>query len=358
MRYLALVDDPVAGGSTLEDLIAAGGGTDPSFETPDIWVPVSAAQVDPGLSNLDRNNEVRGTRAYAAPRSFASAPSMTFTSRVYPKINTPLLRDALSGAATPTGVAPAAISTTVVPLQSGLLRAKQGILVREGQADRLTGLVVEELAYNFPVDEEGSVDVTMQALYHDANPTGDVDDDLDTPDFGGYDETFMLRDVKAYVGPDAGTLIDCLAGFAFTWNNGLIDDFRSRFCAGRNIETTVLDGVRHKVWYPSYHKLGPQAVTGTLTFGDVRPDRELRRLLMHADKLVVEFTAGPITPATTPAADEMMRLTFYKTVLTGGGADPLARDGDQVSAYEFTAYLDETTGKDVEATFTGAAAVA
>lgn len=356
MRYVALVDDPVAGGSTLEDLIDAGSGTEPEWVAPSLFIPASAGQVDPGLSTLDRNDEVRGRRANTAPVSFASAPSATFTARAYPKLTTPLIRKALSGTPSTSGVAPAAIATTVGPIQSGDLMAFQYYLMREGQLDRVSGAVVDELSFNFPVDGEGTVDVTLAGLYHDVDVSGSVAG-LPAPTYPGFTETFMLRDVKAYLGEGAGTQIDCLAGFGWTWNNGLIDDFRSRFCAGKNVETTVLETVRHKLWYPNQHKIGPQTVTGRLDFGDVRPDRELRRILAHAEKLVVELSAGPITPATTPAADEMIRLTFYKTVLTGGGADPLTREGDQVSSYEFTAYLDETPNKDVEATFVAAAAI-
>jgi hypothetical protein len=356
MRWFGFTDDPVAGGSSLEDLIAEGAGPDPTWAAPDTFVPVSAAQVDPGLTNLDRNNEVRGRRANAAPISFASAPSETFTARAYPPLLRSIIPKALSGTPANTGVAPAAISSTVGPIQSGDLKAIQAYLVRENQLDRVSGAVVEEFALNFPTDEEGSVDVTLRGLYHDVDPTDTVAG-LPAADFTDFvGDTFMLRDVKAYLGAGAGVLIDCLAGFGLTWNNGLIDDMRSRFCAGKNIETTVIDAERHKLWYPDRHKLGPQSVTGRLDFGDVRPDRELRRILTHAEKLVVELTAGPI-PAAVPAADEMLRFTLYKQAPTGGGAEPLVREGDQVSSYEFTAYLDETTNKDVEATFVGAAAI-
>lgn len=356
MRWFGYTDDPEPGGSSFEDLIAAGAGPDPTWPAPDEFVPVSAAQAEPGLTTLDRNNEVRGRRANVAPISFASAPSETFTARAYPKLFRKIVRNALAGPVTAGGgPAPAAFSDTVAPIQSGELPAIVGYLVRENQLDRMSGLVVDEVTANFPTDEEGSIDVTLQGLYHDVDPTDSVAG-LPVPAYPDYVETFMLRDVRAYLGAGAGTLIDCLAGFGFSWNNGLVDDLRSRFCAGKNIETTVIDGVRHKLWYPDRHKIGPQAVTGRLDFGDVRPDRELRRILTHAEKLVVELSAGPIAGA-VPAADEMLRLTFYNQAPTGGGAEPLAREGDQVSSYEFTAYLDAGTNKDVEATFVGGAAL-
>lgn len=351
-RYLTLADDPIAGGTNFDELTDGGPA---EWAPPTMAVPISAAQMDDGLTDLNRDNENRGRRARSAPVSFASAPSGTFTARAYPKLIRKLLPAALSGAVTTSGgTAGAAYASTMGPVQTGPLRALQATLVREAQIDRLAGAVVEELAFDFPADEEGSVEATLQGLYHDVDLTANVTG-LPTPSYTGYDDSFMLRDIVAYQGAGAGVQIDCLGGFGFTWNNGLIDDFRSRFCAGKNIETTVIDGQRHKLWYPNEHKYGAQTVTGRLDFGSVQPDRDLRRILRHADKLVVELAAGPL--ATTPVVDEMLRLTFYKQAFTDGGAEPFQAEGDQVSSYTFTAYLDETTNKDVEATFLGTAAI-
>ena len=353
MRWFGFIDDPTAGGTTLEDLAAA-------ITTPTTFVPVTSAQVDPGLRQLDRDDEVRGRRANVAPMSFASAPSLTLEARAYPKLVRTLIRKALGGTITNTGTAPAAIQSTVGPIQSGNLPALIGWLLREGQLDRVTGAVVSELEFNFAIDEEGTVSATLPALYHDVDDATAITEEVGSPaalptaTYPGYVDTFMLRDASAFVSDALVELTD-LAGFGFTFNNGLIDEFRSRFQPNHNIDTTVVDGVTHRVWYPERHKLGPQTVTGRIDFSDVEPDRELLRILTHAEKLVFEVAAGPL--ATTPVVDEMMRLTFYKHAPTGGGAEPLQREGDQVSSYEFSAYLDESTNKDVEATLTGAVAL-
>lgn len=354
-RWFGYIDDPTAGGSTLETLETL------AIPAPTTFVPVNSAQADPGLRQLERTNEVRGRRAQVAPISFASAPQMTFEARAYPKLTRKLLRNALGGSISSAGVAPAAVSSTVGPLQSGNLPSLVGWLLREGQLDRMTGLVVSEIAFNFPIEEEGSVNVTMPGLYHDTDdaaaaedPNGSAAVALPTAAYTGYEDTFMLRDAIAYTGETPVELPD-FAGFGFTFNNGLIDEFRSRFLPGHNIETTVVDTVTHKLWYPARHKLGPQAVTGRIDFSDVQPDREKLRQLAHADKLVFEVAAGPL--GTTPAADEMLRLTFYKHVLTGGGAEPLQRDGDQFASFEFGGFLDASTGKDVEATLVGTVAL-
>jgi hypothetical protein len=351
-RWIGLAADPNAGGSTYDDVEDGGGTIAAATE----FYPVTTAQVDVGLTTQDRNDEVRGRRGNTAPRSFASAPSLTFAARAYPALTNALVRRALGGAVGTSGSSPAAITSTVTPLQEGNLPASIGTLVREGQTDRLTGLVVESFELNFPVDEEGTIEVTMPGLFHRVDPTSGVSG-LPTPDYtANSGDTYKLRDAQAFVGPGAGVAIDCLAGFGLTFDNGLIDEFRSRFCAGRNVAQTVLDGQTYRTWYPDRHKLGPQQVSGRLDFGDVRPDRELRRILTHAEKLVFEVGAGPLS--TTPAAESLLRLTLSNVALTGGGADPLAREGDQVSSYEFTAYVDTAGANDVQAQFVAAAAVA
>lgn len=354
-RWFGFIDDPTSGGSTFDDLAAT------AIAAPTTFVPVTSAQADAGLVQLNRDDEVRGRRANVAPISFASAPSMTLEARAYPKLVRSLVRKVLGGTIASVGTAPASIASTVGPLQSGNLPALICWLLREGQLDRLTGGIVEELEFNFPIDGEGTVSATIQGLYHDSDdsaaavdPDGTPAEAIPTAAYTGYGDTFMLRDASAFVGGALVELTD-LAGFGLTFNNGLYDDMRSRFQPNHNVETVQIDGVTHRLWYPERHKIGPQSVTGRIDFSDVQPSREIRRLVTHAEKLVFEVAAGPL--GTTPAADEMLRLTLYKQVLTGGGAEPLQRESDQVSSYEFSAYLDESTNKDIEATLVGTAAL-
>lgn len=354
-RWFGFIDDPTAGGSTLDVLASL------AIPVPTTFVPVTSGQVDPGLVQRDRDDEVRGRRANAAPISFASQPNLSIEARAYPKLVRTLIRKALGGTISSTGTAPAAISSTLGPLQSGNLPTLIGWLLREGELDRVTGAAINELEFNFPIDEEGSVTATMKSLFHDVDDSTSITDPngspglaLPTPSYAGYTDTFMLRDATAYHGSSSIELTN-LAGFGFTFNNNLIDDMKSIFRPNHNIEIATIDSVRHKLWYPSRHKLSAQAVTGRIDFSDITPDRELFRRLTHAEKLVFEVAAGPL--GTTPAADEMLRLTFYKHIPTGGGPDPLHHEGDQTSSYEFSGYLDETTSKDLEATLIGAAAL-
>jgi hypothetical protein len=366
-RWFGYVNDAATatGGSTLDTLeaIPAGG---PAIPAPTEFVPVTSGQVDPGLQQLDRDDEVRGRRGNTAPISFASAPGLTFDARCYPKLLRKLVRSGLGGAISSAGASPASVSSTLGPLQVGNLPSIVGWLVRESQVDRATGLWVSELELNFPIDEEGSLSATLAALYHTVGDADALGDDpngepaaaLPTPAYTDYEDTFMLRDAIAYLGAGAGVEIEDLAGFGFTLNNGLVDDMRSRFRPRKNIEVVDVDGTEHKLWYPQRHKLGAQAVAGRVDLSDVDPDSEARRLVTHAEKLVFEVAAAPL--GTDPEADEMMRLTFYNQAPLDGGAEPLAREGDQVASYEFTAYVvaeGVNAGKDVEATFVGTAAL-
>jgi Phage tail tube protein len=351
MRWLTLDPDPTAGGTSLDDLEGTLAGTIPVPDPADAVV-VTTGNVDPGVRTLNRDDDVRGRRANASPISFAAAPSMTFEGRAWTSILRRLLPRAMGGAlAQAGGPDPAAAQTTVQMAQDGNLPALIGTLVREGQIDRVTGLWVDELTVNLPADGEGTIEGNLMGLYHEVDETANV---AGLPTIAGaadQADAYMLRDVSAIMGDGAGTPIDCLGGFGFTINNNLSDDFRTRFCAGRNIFEALIDGDLKRLWYPDRNKLGPQTVTGRLDFGDVRPDRELRRILTHAEKLVVELVGPPL--GTTPPADEMVRLVFWKQTPTGGGAEPLQREGDQQSSYEFTAYLDDATGKDLEAVLVG-----
>jgi len=166
----------------------------------------------------------------------------------------------------------------------------------------------------------------------------------------------MLRDAAAYTGTGL-VEIPNLAGFGLTFNNGLRDDFKSRFQPNHNVETFIVDGKQHKVWYPKRTKIGPQNVTGRIDLSDVDAAQELKRIARHAEKLVFEVAAGPL--GTTPAADEMLRMIVYSHALTGGGPEPLQREGDQVASYEFSGYIDSSLSpeKDFEAVFVGATAL-
>lgn len=357
MRWFALDADPIAGGTNYDAIV-----DDPAAliaPTAADALVVRSAQVEPGTRSLERTADVRGTRANGAPIGFAAAPSATFSGLAWTSQLRKLLRQAMGGTIASTGAPPAAVASTVQMLQgqTSNLPALIATLVREDQVDRLTGCWLSELALNFPADDEGTMEGNLMALYHQVD---DIDDVAGLPNIQGaadQDVAYMLRDVVAYQGPGdpVGSLIDCLGGFGLTLNNSLSDDFRTRYCAGQNIYEVEIDGELHRIWYPKRNRVGPQAITGRLDFGETRPDREARRIAQHADRLVVDLFGDPL--GTTPEADESIRLILHKVTPTGGGAEPLAREGDQQSSYEFTAYVDDATGKDLEAVMVGTAAL-
>jgi hypothetical protein len=366
-RWLGLIADPTAGGSTYDVLTdAEGEGAKPlDIPVPAIFVPATTAQVDAGLTPINRDDEVRGRRGNTAPVSFASAPKLSIGCRAYPVLLRQLVRSMLGGEIDAKGgPSPKAYEDVVGPIEEGSLPALIAWLRREDQLDRATGLIVSELALTFDIEKEGSFVATLDGLYHQAaafasaeEPGGAKKAAKEVKDaevtYASEVETFMLRDAVAFRGAEE-TEIDDLAGFSLTFNNGMIEDMKSKFRPNHNIERTTIDEVLHKMWYPNQHKVGPQAVTGSFDLSAVDPDAEARRLLTHADKLVFEVAAGPL--GTTPAADEMMKFAIYSSASTGGGADPLVRQGDQLSSFDYTGYIDNEN-EDIDATFVGAAAL-
>lgn len=339
-RFIGLASDVTAGGTTVE--------TFASFSTPTEWVPVTTAQVDRNLNVLDRNDEVRGVRGNAPVRSFASDPRLTFSARAYPGHVKLMLRAALSGTVTGTGTSPASITSKWAAKQTDPLQALQAVVVREGQRDQLCGLWISEVTFNFAVDAEGTMDVTLFGLYHviDATPGSPG-----TPTYVTDVDTFKLRDIKVYA-PDGVTQLTDVAGVSLTINNGLIDDFASRYSAGVGVKTITIGSTDYRLWFPTRNKIGPQAVTGSFDFGSVNVTREQRAQVLAAEKVVIEGTAGPLT--TTPPAKETIRFTLWNVQWTGGdGAGPLVREGDIRSSLDFSALLDPATGKDLEVEYVG-----
>lgn len=351
-RWIGLATDPTAGGTTYDQIVDT---TSPvAIPRPDLWVPYTTATATGGSSNLDRDNEGRGTRASPAPTAFREEPRGSFECRAYPPMVKAIIARALSSVATATGTRPAALTTAITPTQSNPLSALVMHLLREEQYDVITGLAVNSFELSLEADAEGTIALSDGwGLYHDVADT--VPGGIDRPTYTGLGDTYKLRDAIAYVG-DSATRIDCLAGFTLSWSNNLIADVISRYCAGENVRSYTYNSNPYRIWLPARNKINRQTATGQLRFGTTRPDLELRRILSDAQRFVIECSAGPIIPATTPVADEMMRITFYKQALTDGGADALVNEGDIRSSYTYGAFADDS-GNDVKVEFVSSAAV-
>jgi hypothetical protein len=366
-RWIGVGADPnsATGGSTWEKLVLPA---TTKIALPTLFIPATTATVEDQDKPIDRKTEVRGRRGEAAPQSFRVEPIMDIETHAYPTALRNLLRNCIGGTPTSTGTAPAPVESTVEPLQSGFLPTLNVWLLREEQLDRMTGAVVASVEVACGIEGEGTMKASLEGLVHDVepatgykDPSGAIGEALPTPTYEGYEYAFMLRDLIAEHGP-TGTLvkIENLVGLTFTFNNGMITDPRSKFRAGHHIETREIDTVKHKLWYPAAHKMGPQVVTGKIDLGSLEgaPSAlaESKRQVAHADKLVAIYTAGPL--GTTPPAEETMTVTFYKHALTGGGADPLVREGDQYASFNFSGYIDPASGnKDVAVKYVGKVAV-
>jgi hypothetical protein len=270
-----------------------------------------------------------------------------------------LLRAAVSGAVTPTGTAPAAITSLFRPTQADPLRTLQAWLIRESQIDRVAGASVNTMTITLAAAEEGTITAELWPLYHQLGDllgaASGVGATLPTPTYVQDVDTIKLRDCVFYM-KDGLTIAVDVSSFSLTYDNGLIDDFESRYGAGKNVAVIVDAGTTYRVWYPSRNKIGPQTISGSIGFQGVRPDQDLQALIQGAQKIVIEASAGPA--GTTPPAKEMFRFTLHKSVWTGGdGAGPLVREGDIRSTYDFTAFLDEATGFDFTCEYVGAAAL-
>ena len=353
-RWLGLGTDSNSstGGTNLD----AAGAYPPTITDPTFFVPVTdgSGNVDGNTSVRDRDNEVRGVRGLAAPQSFAADPTAAFACRAYPEVLRKVLPTWFSSNPTNTGTAPAAITSKFSATTGQVPRAVTGKLVREGQQDDFIGAAVDTVELNFPVDQEGDMTVALKPLY--TRPLATASSAV--PSYTGFDNVYLLRDLVVTKGATPVT-IPCVAGFGMTFDNGLISEFRSRYCAGACVESRVsaIDSVTRKLWWPSQNKLGRARFTGRIDFGSPQPTWELERLFAEGDKLVATFTGGANVPATTPVSNEVMRVTIYSRVITDGGAEPLQSfEQDQVSSYQFGGYLD-SSNKDVEVEFVGQAAV-
>lgn len=362
-RYLGLIDDPVPTGSTLDTLAALSGG--PKVIDPNLFVPVTTADVQPGERRLERSDEVRGTRAPTAPEGFMSMPGLTFSSRAYPPVVRPILKHAMGGTITNDGaVLPAPRTSKVGMRDYGEPSCLAATVVRDGMQERLSGLAIGTVALAFPLDNYGTIAISdSQAKWHVIPGIGGAPASI-APN-ASYaavgTQTYKLQRATLTYG-DAGQTEDLkVTNFDLSIANNLIDDVETRFVHGPvvagvgdtgNIETVTYRGRTRRTWYPTFTKVSGQQITGSLGFREAQGEWELRRKLAVAEKLVVEISAGLISPATVPPSDELIRFTLGKTVLTGGeGAGALVREGDIRMAYEFSVYADETSGKDLEVEF-------
>lgn len=360
MRALAIKKDPNSAAygtnKTLFDA-STGGGLSGVFPTPDntwTWLPVrdGTGQVDKNVTRADRDNYVFGGLGTLPPRANRSDPRLSATTIATLTALRALLAPFISAPGTPSGTAPAVITTKFgSPADPKRLNTLLAALYRDGQLDELTGLAIASLQIDLPADgTDGTVELNGQGLYHlpvvePGSPP--------TPDYSTVGDGMTVRDVAVYEG-GTPTLIPCVAGVQINVEN-VMDTTDYRFCG--NVASNVGgDGITRKVQYPDHNGRSRRTYTCQLQFSSPQPTRELDHLFQRPTKVVVEARAGKL--ATTPAADEMARFTFYSAPPTDGGADAIQTTGPQTSQYTFTGFLDQSSPqKDFEVELTGTTAV-
>jgi hypothetical protein len=311
----------------------------------DIW-PVTAANVDRNVGQLDRNDEITGFRGNPVPEEFRKDPRVTISAYAYQRLIEYLFFYAMGGADTVTGVAPAAITHTGVPIGysgSGLLPALFAQIIRDDQIDKASGGWVNSVTVTFGLDGHGTVEAEIWCLYHKSSSGGSMP--VLTRNVRDV-KTLKLRDLRAYFN-GSPVIVPGVTSFSLTYNNNIVDDTEARFAAGQSIDqTTDANGVLRRVWYPNQHFLGgSQSISGSIGFSSPQVAEDVKNDLAQAEQLVVEVEGALM--ATTPAAKEMMRFTVFNAVRTGGGPDGLAKEGLQKASYDFGGFIG-ATGTDLK----------
>lgn len=350
-RGFGIVDDATAGGTDFDTLPAGTGGNLKDVPDATIWWPVTGGNLDATLATLSREDEVRGRRPAVSPMPFRSDPALTVPVNAYRAVMEKLLKKTLGGVDTVTGSAPAASVHSIAALGYGsiALPAFHAQIIRDDLNYKVAGVSVNRLSMNFPLDNFGTLEFEGFGLYQEP-----MNDALPTPTLTGITDPLLLRDAKAYINPTTspaapgaitGTAIPDIQGVELTWTNNL----NRKPYAGRNIATRVIGtpALTRKLWYPTQNKVGAaQDVTFALVFGNTSQATELARDFGEIQKIVIDLVGPPM--ATTPVANELVRITIYNAMWTGGGADDLSARDDITTRVEGGAFYSEADAMDLK----------
>lgn len=335
-RLWGFVDDATAGGSSYDDLVS---GAIPDSTT---HYPVTGGNIEFNIERIDRDEEVRGRRARTRPRPFRAAPVMTVPINAYRSAIEKIARKTLGGTDSVSGAAPAAITHNLAVLGFGstALPAINTQLVRDDLNHKMSGGAINRMSLAFPLDGEGTMEFEIFGLFA-AHFAGAAP----TPSLTGFSEdVMMLRDAEVFI-DGSGTSIQDLEAFEFSFTNNLNRKWYSK----RNVvsQTIGTPSATHKLWYPEENKLGAaQDVTYAIQFGNPNSAQELARDFAQVQKFVFEVTGGPL--GTTPAASELLRITIFNAVHTGGGAEALTAREDMTARFEGGGFYSEADSADIK----------
>lgn len=344
-RLFGIVDDTVPGGSDYDTLVTAANTPDLIPDADTFW-PVTGGTFDPGLGRIDRNNEVRGRRANTSPISFRSDPTVTVPVAAYPSIMAKafyklLGQDAVTGASSPYthALTPVGFGTINLP-------AAHVQIVRDSLNVKLGGATLNRVTLQAPLDGEAAIEMEWYGKYFDNYATAPP-----TPSYTGVSANpLLLRDAKLFI-DGSGTPVSDLQGLTFAYTNNLI---RKPY-AGRNIAAKTLNSLVHKLWFPTENK-AQQApdIAWSMQFGNTNAAQETAMWFSQSEKLVFEFTGDPIG---STGSNDLMRITIYSAVGTGGGAGPLSNRDDITSSFDGGAFYSTADALDVKVEFVTATAV-
>lgn len=344
-RLIGYIDDATAGGKAYDDL------TTGLIPDADKFLPVTTAQVDGQENPLERASEVRGVRGAVAPIEFQANPIASHESIAYPSIVKKLVRLWTGGTDAKTGTPPAAITHKLEPILTGDLPAVHLNVVRDDQFDKVAGAVLNELAFAFPLSDHATVSASYRGKYRKRVTTT-----VPTAVWTGLPRRgYLLRDAAAFIDGSSTAITQLIRQFNLNLSNSLRDpEWHQK--KNRVITPYGSPSVNRTVWWPERHKLGEKLITGQIQFGETEAGEDLKRELAHAQKFVFECEFDDLV--TTPVVKEVLRITIWNQVYTGGGPEPLTRSDDITSSYDFGAFIDETSGLDVTFEFVDASNVA
>jgi hypothetical protein len=342
-RVFGIIDDSTAGGTDYDTQVAGYVSGD-LIPDADLFWPVTGGTFDPGLGRIDRNTEVRGRRANTSPISFRSDPVITVPVAAYRKILEKafyklLGQDSVSGG---TGSTPYTHALTAVPFGTINLPAAHVQIVRDTLNVKMGGATWNRITLNAPLDGEATAEMEMFGKFFD-NYTSDPP----VADFTGESPNpLLLRDAQMFIDGSMSAVPD-LQGFTFTFTNNLI---RKPY-AGRNIQAKTLNTKVHKLWYPTENKAqAAPDVAYAFQLGNTDIDQETAMWYSQAEKFVVTFT-GDALSGMMSGHNELLRITIYNGVNTGGGAGPLSARDDIVSNFDGGAFYSTADALDIKVEF-------
>lgn len=305
---LAVVADATAGGKTLDSF------TPPLVVTGARSWGVTKLNFDRGSANLDRGDEMRGTRSSVADLSYRQAPSVTAGGFIYGPMLKTLLFQAL-GVASSSGSGLTGYTHALSPVldatQYGPAMALAFKRDTESVSRNLIGAKLNELTLTFPETGQATWDGTWVGNYIDEAGTAPP-----TPDFaylGSPELMLTARDGKLF---EAGSGTATAAVKAFTVKIGpLYED--ADYDWGANVANLTVDSVVSPVQFPSGSVLkGMREITGSVTYRGLDPTRDLRAVLARTRQFRVDFAGRAIAGSTGPVS-ELCRLDFANLALSG-----------------------------------------